>query len=519
MPGGPKAIQGEDNAVLSMGPTTVGGTANGCTSGGGTVKRAALLSTLVLALCASACGTRVPEQTQALSSGGIGDGVPNATVSAGVRQSGGRGGASDANDGKVMFGDLEVPCNGGDTSSYTATELGVTATEIRIATIADPGGPKPGLNQGVFDSMEAFVKWCNDLGGINGRKLKLDLLDAKIVEYQQRVQFACENDFALVGGIGVLDNLGAQDQVNCGLINVPAAAVNPEQTGADLTYASLPNPPHLYNVGPTNWIRERYPDVIDNAAAIYTDLSVTKMQSDRLVEAYEARGFKFTARPAAAISESNWGPIVSQMKNRGVKFMTLTSSFEEVIPLVKEMAAQNFKPLVELEANYYNQKFPDQAGSVADGVLVRLQAWPLEEADKNPAMRQYLEIMKKYKPDGVLELLGVQAFSSGLLFATAAKSLGAEVTRERLEQALRDIHTWSGGGMHAPTDPGAQRPSPCFIMMRVEGSKFVREYPREDTDPEVYHNDRQKGFACPRDEESFVELRNVDYRSMGAKRK
>jgi hypothetical protein len=56
-------------------------------------------------------------------------------------------------------------------------------------------------------------------------------------------------------------------------------------------------------------------------------------------------------------------------------------------------------------------------------------------------------------------------------------------------------------------------------MMRVEGSKFVREYPREDTDADVYNNDRQKGFACPPDEESFVELDDADYRSMGAKRK
>lgn len=487
---------------------------NYCASGDATVKRAALLGTLVLSLLASACGTRVPQETQALASGGIGGGGSGTSSGGGAPV-----GVSRGDGGKVMFGDMEVPCNGGDTSSYTATDLGVTANEIRIATISDPGGIKPGLDQGVLDSMEAFVKWCNDLGGINGRKLKLDLLDAKIVEYQQRVQFACENDFALVGGMGVLDNLGAQDQVDCGLINVPAVAVNPEQTGADLTYQSLPNPPYLYNVGPTNWILERYPEVADNAAAVYTDLSVAKMQSDRLVEAYQARGFKFTARPAVAISESNWGPIVSQMKNRGVKYMTLTSSFEEVIPLVKEMAAQNFKPLVELETNYYNQKFPDQAGGVADGVLVRLQTWPLEEPDKNPAMKQYLDIMKKYKPDGVLEFLGVQAFSSGLLFATAAKSLGADVTRERLEVAIRNIHEWDGGGIQAPADPGNHRSSSCFIMMRVEGSKFVREYPREDTDADVYNNDRQKGFACPPDEESFVELDDADYRSMGAKRK
>ncbi len=487
-----------------------------CAAGDATVKRVAVLFVLPVALIAGACGTRVPDKTRALAAGGVGGEAGGRTGSpgAGVPAGGGQG-----DDGKPMFGQLEVPCNGGDTSAYAATDLGVTQNEIRIAAIADPGGPKPGLNQGVHDSMKAFVAWCNDLGGINGRKLKLDVLDAKILEYQKQVQFACEQDFALVGGIGVLDNLGAQTQVDCGLVNVPAAPVNPEQTGADLTFASLPNPTYLFNVASGRWVKDRHPEVAESAAALFTDLSTTRMQIERQVEAYEAIGYDFSVKVPVAISESNWGPIVNQMKSRKVKYVTLSSSFEEIIPLVKEMSAQDFEPVVELEANYYNQKFPDQAGAVADGVLVRLQIWPFEEADRNLALRQYLEIMKRYQPDGVLEFLGVQSFSSALLFAEAAKRAGPDLTRERLVQELGAIRSWNGGGLHAPTDPGGQRASSCFIMMKVEGSRFVREYPKEDEDAEVYDNDRLRGFACPPDEESFVELDDADYRSMGAKRK
>ncbi len=125
------------------------------------------------------------------------------------------------------------------------------------------------------------------------------------------------------------------------------------------------------------------------AAALRSKLSITENQSNRLVEAYEQVGFDFTYVEAAAIGETNWAPLVIAMKNQDVGFMTLTSSFEEAIPLQNEMALQGFEPdLTELETNFYNAKYPAQAGSVADGTIVRLTVLPFEEADRNPPPRR-----------------------------------------------------------------------------------------------------------------------------------
>ncbi len=487
-------------------------------------RRRAVLAFASLSLLATACGTRVPDADFATVGDGLGGGGASSGGGGGgaVASGGGASGSGVASGSEGKFGTLDIPCGPGDTSSYTATDKGVTKDTIAITTISDPAadGPKPGIDQGVFDSMEAFSKWCNELGGINGRKLKLTLRDAGILKYKEQVLAACAEDFALVGGMGILDNLGAQDQVDCGLPNVPGVAVNPEQTGADLTYQSLPNLAWRYNVGPTDWVKQRFPDSIQKAAAIYTNLSVAKIQSDRLAEAYTKRGFTFVSRPAADISEANWGPKVSDMKNKGVTFMSLTSSFEEVVPLAKAMKAQNFKPVVELETNYYNDKFPKATDGEADGFFVRSHTWPLEEADKNPAAQQYVEILTKYKKDAVKEFLGVQAFSSALLWATAVKKLGANVTRDGLERELQNTHYWDGGGLQAPSDPGARTVTACFVIMKVEGDHFVREYPLPDKDADVYNNKVAKGMACP--DNAFVELTGdgsgVDYRSLGAKK-
>ena len=70
----------------------------------------------------------------------------------------------------------------------------------------------------MFDTAEAFTKWCNEHGGINGRKIVLKERDAKLTEFQQRVIEACdEGDFMSVGGGAVFDDTGQTDRLACGL--------------------------------------------------------------------------------------------------------------------------------------------------------------------------------------------------------------------------------------------------------------------------------------------------------------
>jgi len=330
---------------------------------------------------------------------------------------------------------------------------------------------------------------------------------------------SCTDSLALVGGIGALDQLGAQDMVDCGLVNVPAATVSPDASAADFTYAPLPNTPDHYLTGPTDWVKSTYPGAIEHAAAIYSKFAPIEIQSNRLVEAYEQRGFKFVYHQSSNINEDNWGPIVVSMKNQGVKFLTLTSSFEEIIPLQKTMASQGYHPEVtELETNFYDQRYPEQAkaqGADTTNTYVRLTVWPFEEKDENPAMKSYLELLEKGVPGAIPAELGVQAWSAGLLFATAAKAAGPNLTRESLIAELAKVHDWNAGGLHGSADPGAGKGAACFVMMKVEDGKFVRAYPLPDKDAAVYNNDNLKGLACPKD--ATVELKG-DY-GQGAKAK
>ena len=114
-------------------------------------------------------------------------------------------------------------------------------------------------------------------------------------------------------------------------------------------------------------------------------------------------------------------------------------------------------------------------------------------------MKSFLAAMEKSLPGTQPVELGVQAFSAGLLFATAAKKAGPDLTRDKLIATLKEIHAWDGGGLHGPADVGAKKPAFCFVMMKVADGAFSRVYPLADKDKDVYENEYREGMACPKD--------------------
>ena len=77
----------------------------------------------------------------------------------------------------------------------------------------------------------------------------------------------------------------------------------------------------------------------------------------------------------------------------------------------------------------------------------------------NPVFEQYL-------PDGKNQAyLGYQGFSAWLLFATAAKECGADLTRQCVLDELAKIDSWTGGGLHAETNPAENMPPDSTVAM------------------------------------------------------
>ncbi|OWY60820.1 hypothetical protein B7486_67120, partial [cyanobacterium TDX16] len=207
------------------------------TPGGKMTRRRICGLLVVLALVAAGCAER--EGTDDGSEASSEDSTP-----------------STGGDGET-FGDMESPCgpraeDSADPASTDPAETqGVEDGTIRLGTVADPGFEgRPGLNQEMFDAGQAFAEWCNEQGGINGRQIELTEYDAAITQYQARLSEACGNEFAMVGGGAVSDNIWQTTGVPCNLIDVAGFATTPEKAGEagnesiqeNRTIQPIPNP-------------------------------------------------------------------------------------------------------------------------------------------------------------------------------------------------------------------------------------------------------------------------------------
>jgi hypothetical protein len=138
----------------------------------------------------------------------------------------------------------------------------------------------------------------------------------------------------------------------------------------------------------------------------------------------------------------------------------------------------DYKPVFEMEANLYSPQLSAwNTQGYANNAVIRSAFIPLEEANDVPAVKQYLDIVKGN--GGSVSQLGEQAVSSFLLWATEAKKCGSTLTRQCMVNNLSQVHEWTGGGLHSKTDPGANKPPSCGMLIGLKDTTFTRIYPKK----------------------------------------
>ena len=378
-----------------------------------------------------------------------------------------------------MFGDIVWPCNPGSASG--ATDQGVTDTTILIGGGDDRGyAASLGLNITQTDTLSAFVEKCNELGGINGREVLVELYDAKIFEVSNVWLDACPRMFMMVAEGFAVDSLGEETRVQCELAHIPTYTVSAAAAHGPMMIQPVPNPSDRNPLSMASYIAETYPDSIAKSGTMYGNFAATIETKDKTLSSYPLLGFEFIANlEYNIVGEDDWTPFVLELKSAGVEHIYFTGTCLPNYQAFRAAASVNsFDAIYTTDANFYENSCREaNSDGVMNNTYVRMAFIPFEERDYAPGVNDYLELMEE--KGGEVALLGMQAASAFLLWATAAKACGSNLTRSCVLEEAAKIDEWSGGGMHVASDPGVNEPPPCGIVIELVGTTYERIFPTE----------------------------------------
>jgi ABC-type branched-subunit amino acid transport system substrate-binding protein len=388
---------------------------------------------------------------------------------------GGGGGTTSVDSMSSTFGTLDDVCQSGSPAG--APTQGVTDTEIKVGVFTDIGFTQ---NPEFVNAAKVFTSWCNDQGGINGRKIVANTRDAKFMEARQQMVTSCREDFVLVGGGSGLDGLGVKERLNCLLPSFPAQVAQLTSAGADLEISADPSLTQGYDAyyGFRSWlINEKYPQSKGAVGFVNGDSPVTKVLGAQAVEGMEAAGADIIYNDLyPAMGVSDWTPYAQAIKSKGVKGLLFYGDFKQLAKLETVLTGMDYKlDWIDTNNNAYGPEFIELAGTSIEFQNNYLDLGgnlPLNSDE--PAMQDLLALYEKYAPDANLTLPSIRAMSSWLLFAKAAASCGDDLTRTCVYNAAKQETEWTGGGLHTAHNLAAPvPPTPCFNVAEAEPDGWI----------------------------------------------
>ncbi|MSZ76486.1 MAG: ABC transporter substrate-binding protein [Actinobacteria bacterium] len=348
---------------------------------------------------------------------------------------------------------------------------GITDTTITVGNSSDISGPVPGLFEAAQDATKAFVAYFNATGDICGRKLVLKTYDSRTDAGadQQAYAAACDEVFAMIGSNSAFDSGGAAAAESCGLPDVRAATLTADRTNCSTCFGAQSVNSHEVTNAVPDYGLAHFKDASQHAAFLYLNAGASSENAQIQAKAYEMRGMHFDYIAGIDVAEFNYAPFVQQLKDRDIKWVSFTGSYQADVRLLQAMQQQDYRPDVYMtDPTIYVSDFVESGGSAAEGVTVYTNFVPFEEAASSKEMSLYLSWLQQVKPGAEPTFFGTFAWSAARLFTEQAFKLGGKLTRESLVAALRGVADWTANGLHAPQQVGSKSTGDCFRFLTLE---------------------------------------------------
>ncbi len=324
---------------------------------------------------------------------------------------------------------------------------GITDKEILVCSYQ----PMTGKISSYFrmgKGADAWFKYVNDSGGINGRKVKYKMVDDKYEPARTKsvVKRFVERDkcFAIVAPLGSAPTAAVIDYITSK--NVPLIGAG---TGAEknLTYPSK----YVFPLYPSYFMEGqelvRFANKVFGAkkiALLYQNDPSGKTHIKGIESVLDKYGVKLVAKEGYEQKEIDVSSQVIAMKNAKPDAVLCSCAPEPAARFYTERKKLGWDvPVI----NVFFGKSPKVAELAGSDAVEGVYFTTIFRGFDSPApqIQQAKEILKKYYPQETPDAIHLWGFTGAQVFTEAMKRMGRDnLTRERLVETLEGIDGWKG---------------------------------------------------------------------------
>ena len=406
------------------------------------------------------------------TSGATGARAKSSTASAGAAASGGAASPTDAG-GAAAATPSGGSVSGGGGPGQAGTQV-VTGGTVVVGGLFDETGPVDATVE--RDTVRAYFNKINEAGGVSGKMLQLIDCDSK---FNPTDAANCANKlindnkvFAVVGSAGVGEDVAVKSFNDAG-IPIVGGLGTPEEFKYPL---SFPVSANFVTYGTA--MGNRAADLgMSDVGIIVVNVGFIVPVRAELEKTLASRGIAVKDVEVVDATKPNYADVVLAMQSKGVKAIVAALDPFSYQRLFQSMQGAGYKPPF-LGLGLDKGSANPHPGHPDDGYTKFVQDMysltPFIEPDdhpNDPAVRDYLDTVKKYFPNQVapLDVYTEGAWTSAQVFVDALSRAGPNPSQQSLVDALNSTQGFQGGLSPHPIDyqPGdSHDPNRCFWMLQ-----------------------------------------------------
>lgn len=413
-----------------------------------------------------------------------GTGAAARSAAAGPSAAGPAGPTSASAAGQSAAGPTPGQPAAGSAGGGGATDVGVTATSVKVGHVGIYSGPVGSFGDDLSQACRAGLQAINDEGGVAGRKLDVKVRDDgwDATKGSNAVRDLVERE--KVFAMGCTMSVPTNDAITPYMDSQKVPNVGSDGWGEAQYAGQWSFPVGASGVNQAENLAEfqMKKQGAKRVGILYWNNTTGKAYNDAYRKVVEENGGQVVVSQAANFDDPGTSTFIAQARANNVD--TITTQIDPGIfaRMVREAAAQNFKPKNSYSgsAALYFQATPGLTGPSAEGTIAAID-WTPDDPDgpaaNSPGYRTYKQTVEKYYPNIDHSNWTKAGFIGSRVFGDVLKRLGLNLTRQKVKDDLDRLTDFDTGlGPKISFRPGQHRANKTTYLVQLKNTNGKLEW-------------------------------------------